>query len=240
MLKNIKSRKIIGLGLCLFYGTSFLIYLAPVLAGVLVQHASIIVAAYLILFIAGMGVVFLKEWGRKTIVYLNILMCFYFVVLFLQYPDFVEPSYMFMCILAALFFNQPVVRMEFQTGGQFIRKSILIVDDDEGVIKTVKRILLPNGYSALTAKSGEKGLQIAKLQRPDLIILDVILPGIKGREVCSILKEDEQTRDIPVLFLTAKDSPDDIKAEMAAGGISHLTKPVNARLLLAEIKKILG
>ena len=68
------------------------------------------------------------------------------------------------------------------------RLKVLIVDDDEGILKTVQRILLPNGYSVLTAVTGERGLQIAKLQKPDLIILDVLLPGMKGREVCAMLK----------------------------------------------------
>ena len=83
-------------------------------------------------------------------------------------------------------------------------------------------------------------MQIARVQKPDLIILDVILPGIKGREVCAILTEDEETREIPIVFLTAKDSPDDIDAEMAAGATSHLAKPVDAKALLSEIKRIIG
>jgi DNA-binding response OmpR family regulator len=104
----------------------------------------------------------------------------------------------------------------------------------------IQKILLPKGYSVLAAQTGEKGIQVAKLQKPDLIILDVILPGIKGRDVCVRLKEDEETKSIPVIFLTAKDSPDDIKAELATGGLTHLTKPVHARTLIAEIKKVLG
>ena len=116
----------------------------------------------------------------------------------------------------------------------------MIVDDDEGFQKIIKHILLPAGYSVLTATTGERGLQTAKNQKPDLILLDVILPGVKGRELCSMLKSDSETKDIPVIFLTAKDSPDDIDAEIAAGAISHLTKPVDGKLLLGEIKKILG
>ena len=81
---------------------------------------------------------------------------------------------------------------------------------------------------------------MAQRLKPDLIILDVILPGIKGREVCLRLKENKDTRDIPVMFLTAKDSPDDIKAEKEVGGICHLTKPVDNKQLISEIEKILG
>ena len=119
-------------------------------------------------------------------------------------------------------------------------KSILIVDDDKGLLKVIRAGLMFNGYEVYTAATGEKGLQLAKKKKPNLIILDVILPGIKGREVCARLKEDSETRDIPVIFLTAKDSPDDIKAELEVGAITHLTKPINTQQLIAEIKKILG
>ena len=72
------------------------------------------------------------------------------------------------------------------------------------------------------------------------ILLDVILPGIKGREVCRKLKEDETTKDIPVIFLTAKDSPDDVKAEKEVGGEEHLTKPVTSKVLVSAVNKILN
>ena len=119
-------------------------------------------------------------------------------------------------------------------------KCILIVDDDKGLLKVIRAGLMFNGYDAYTAATGEKGLQLAKKKKPNLIILDVILPGIKGREVCARLKEDSETKDIPVIFLTAKDSPDDVKAELEVGAISHLTKPINTQQLIAEIRKILG
>lgn len=119
-------------------------------------------------------------------------------------------------------------------------KKILIVDDDRGLIKMLEANLLAGGYKVITAMTGEKGIEMARRFKPDLIILDVLLPGIKGREVCSRLKEDDETRDIPVLFLTAKDSPDDVRAEMEVGAVSHLTKPLNPKLLEEEMKKILG
>ena len=118
-------------------------------------------------------------------------------------------------------------------------KSVLVIDDDETLIRTVRPILISQGYAVLAANSGELGLEIAKQQKPDLVILDVILPGIKGREVCKALKEDNETKDIPVIFLTAKDSPDDIQAEMALGAQTHLTKPVGAKVLIATVRKVL-
>ena len=77
-------------------------------------------------------------------------------------------------------------------------------------------------------------------QRPDLIILDVIMPGIKGRELCTKIKSYEVLKNIPVVFLTAKDSDDDIKAELDAGAVTHLTKPIDSAKLVTVVKSILG
>ena len=140
-----------------------------------------------------------------------------------------------------LFFVQPSVKAKFRDPfGVANKKRILVVDDDKGLVTMLKTTLSANGFEVFTALTGEMGIQQARRRRPGLIILDVILPGIKGREVCMRLKEDADTRSIPVVFLTAKDSPEDVKAELSAGGISHITKPVNSQKLLAEIKRVLG
>lgn len=118
-------------------------------------------------------------------------------------------------------------------------KSILVIDDDETLIRTVRPILMTNGYSVLTSNTGEEGLRVAAAQQPDLILLDVIMPGLKGREVCLKLKKDQRTKQIPVIFLTAKDSQDDIDAELEAGAQAHLTKPVHRESLLATVDRIL-
>ena len=119
-------------------------------------------------------------------------------------------------------------------------QSILVVDDDETVTKTIRPVLIANGFSVLSASSGEDGLRIAREQKPDLILLDVILPGIKGREICKRLKADSGTKHIPVVFLTAKNSEDDVQAELEAGAAAHLTKPVNYQALLTMLQNILG
>jgi putative two-component system response regulator len=82
-------------------------------------------------------------------------------------------------------------------------------------------------------------MRIAQEQNPSLIILDVIMPGIKGRDVCKRLKAEPKTASIPVVFLTAKDSPDDIAAEVSAGAETHLTKPINPKLLIATVAGLL-
>ena len=118
-------------------------------------------------------------------------------------------------------------------------KNILIIDDDKGLLRILSSNLETEGCKVLVAETGEEGLKIAQAEKPDIILLDVILPGLKGREVCAQLKENRDTKDIPVIFLTAKDSPDDVKAEMEIGAVAHLTKPVDSRKLVAEIKHIL-
>ena len=119
-------------------------------------------------------------------------------------------------------------------------KKILLVDDDPGVHVIIVPILSKAGYYALSAKNGEQALQQALNERPELIILDVIMPGIKGRDLCKKIKAYDVLKDIPVIFLTAKDSQDDVEAELQAGAITHLTKPVNPTELLKAIHEIIG
>jgi len=119
-------------------------------------------------------------------------------------------------------------------------KKILVVDDDKGFLKMIRVGLMNHGFDVLSADTGEKGIQLAQKKSPDLIVLDVLLPGIKGREVCVKLKQDKNTSSIPVMFLTAKDSPDDVRAEIEAGAVTHLTKPVDFKKLVLEIKHILN
>ena len=118
-------------------------------------------------------------------------------------------------------------------------KKILIVDDDPGVHLIVVPILSKAGYVVVSAKTGEQGLHLALNERPDMIILDVIMPGIKGRDLCVKIKHYDVLKNIPVVFLTSKDSEDDIKAELEAGAVSHLTKPVNPQQLLQLVKSII-
>ncbi len=119
-------------------------------------------------------------------------------------------------------------------------KKILLVDDDTGAHMIIVPILSQAGYSVISAKNGEQALHLALDQRPDLIILDVIMPGIKGRDLCRKIKAYDVLKNIAIVFLTAKDSEDDVKAELEAGAITHLTKPVNPTALLRTIEDIIG
>ncbi len=117
---------------------------------------------------------------------------------------------------------------------------ILIIDDDKTLQLMLKTVLLSNGFDVVSTFSGEEGLALAESEKPDFIILDVIMPGLKGREVCRRLKANPETKAIPVLFLTSKDSEDDVAAELQAGAVGHVIKPVNSMSLVRKIKQILG
>ena len=119
-------------------------------------------------------------------------------------------------------------------------KKILLIDDDPGQHLVIVPILSKAGYAVISSKSGEQGLLLALNERPDLIIMDVIMPGIKGRDLCKKIKSYDVLKDIAVIFLTAKDSQDDIKAELQAGAITHLTKPVDPADLLQAIERVIG
>jgi CheY-like chemotaxis protein len=119
-------------------------------------------------------------------------------------------------------------------------KKILLVDDDAGAHLVIVPILSKAGYTVISAKDGEHALQLIFKERPDLIILDVIMPGIKGRDLCKKIKTYDVLKDIPVFFLTFKNSEDDVKAELEAGAIAHLTKPVNPTDLLQTVEGIIG
>ncbi len=241
MTRDKRSAAVI-ISLCVvMYGTALLSFLAnPDMFGDVPfpLHRQVVVFLFFTLSLVSLVMLLFKEWSRKIFLGGNALLCIYLAAGGLALAPGEAVPFILFNILMLLFFIQDKIKLVFDRKWKYARKSVLVVDDDEGLVKAVKGILLPNGLSVLTATSGEKGIQIAKLQKPDLIILDVILPGIKGREVCATLKQDEATKDIPVLFLTAKDSLYDIHAEMAAGAVSHLTKPVHAKTLLAEVRRI--
>ena len=231
--------KIVGGSLALLYILSFVACLGYLTIPDVRLFAVLLLVLFVILLIASVSAARKEEWGRKLLVVANGFLFLYLVGLVALGIELLPSFYLLLPVSIAVFFGREKIRVVFQGKAPYLRKSILVIDDDQGLLKMIKPLLLSNGYSVLVATTGEKGLQIAKKQKPDLIILDVILPGIKGRQVCVNLKEDADTQRIPVLFLTAKNSPDDVQAEIAAGGIAHITKPFRAHRLLEEIERSL-
>ena len=119
-------------------------------------------------------------------------------------------------------------------------RTILLVDDEESVRKIVGRRLEIDGYRVLTADSGEEGLKIAQEQLPDLVLLDIMMPKMKGRDVCARLKADPKTAHIPVIFLTALGLADHIKAGMDLGAEDYIVKPFEPTELKERIKVCLS
>lgn len=231
--------RLIGIGLAVLYGISALVYWYADQAHAS-PHAALLLVLFGLLLAGSLAAAFLNEWGRRLLVSGNVVLGVYLIKLSLDSGDFMPVGYILMSMITLLFFDQSNIRMCFHPAAKTAKKTILIIDDDEILRKTVEHVLRTHGYVVLLAATGEEGLQLAESQCPDLIILDVILPKMKGREVCRRIKENKITRHIPVVFLTAKDSPDDIRAEMEAGGETHLTKPVNSKVLAAAIQEILG
>ena len=264
MQKKSPDIVVIGFGLSLIYSLGLLIYLwafvysfldpqaimkANFVAGKfatiaeLQKHAVFLWVLYLPQVIGFLALANFKEWGRRLLIAMNIslFLLVAYKMLFGHNPvDFLSTMQILINMVLVVYLSQPRVKEQFQGSSPLLNKRILVVDDDRGLLKMVKACLSPHGYEVYTALTGEEGLRLASSKKPVLIILDVMLPGIKGREVCEKLKEDPDTRRIPVYFLTAKDSPDDVKAEIEAGGLSHITKPIEPPQLLAEIKKIVG
>jgi len=118
-------------------------------------------------------------------------------------------------------------------------EKILIVDDEEDVLELVRYNLDRSGYHIETASSGEEALSKARKSMPELIILDLMLPGIDGLEVCKKLKGDVKTEHIPVVMLTAKGDESDIVTGLELGAEDYITKPFSPKVLIARVRRIL-
>jgi two-component system phosphate regulon response regulator PhoB len=118
-------------------------------------------------------------------------------------------------------------------------KKILIVEDEADILELVAYNLTREGYRTLNAKSGEDALKKSRTEMPDLIILDLMLPGIDGLEVMKTLREDSATKQIPTIMLTAKGEEADIVAGLELGADDYITKPFSPRVLLARVRAVL-
>jgi DNA-binding response OmpR family regulator len=120
------------------------------------------------------------------------------------------------------------------------KKKILAVDDDSTALGALRQILTQKGYDVTTAGNGEDALAILAAASFDLVILDVVMPGMTGYEVCRTLRQDPRTQDVPVIFLTAKGLLVDMAAGEDAGSDLYLIKPVLATKLLNMVAMFLS
>jgi two-component system phosphate regulon response regulator PhoB len=119
------------------------------------------------------------------------------------------------------------------------RAHIFVVDDEPDILELVHYNLTQHGYEVSCSLSGEEGLVQMRARPPDLLLLDVMLPGMDGLEVCKALKQDSRTADLPIIMLTARSEEADIVAGLELGADDYLTKPFSTRVLLARIKAVL-
>ncbi|OGS22345.1 MAG: hypothetical protein A2252_05320 [Elusimicrobia bacterium RIFOXYA2_FULL_39_19] len=116
---------------------------------------------------------------------------------------------------------------------------ILIVDDDQDAVDTTRETLEYGGYEVVSAYDGDKGLELAQKIKPDLVVLDIMMPGTNGFIVCAKLKTDPATKHIPVLMLTGKDLGEDVEKALEMGADWYVTKPYDIQYLLRNVKKLL-
>ena len=119
-------------------------------------------------------------------------------------------------------------------------KRILVVDDEIRVLAVIQRRLESVGYEVVTALDGNDALRKARSEKPDLIVLDLILPGFNGFQICGMLKRDLQFRQIPILILSARSQEKDIEEGKHMGAEAYMTKPYKHEELLAKIAELLA
>lgn len=120
------------------------------------------------------------------------------------------------------------------------RKKVLVVDDSRTALFMVTTILRKERYDLVTASDGEQALEMASAERPDLILMDVIMPRKTGFEACRELKRREDTKTIPVILVTTRGEGENIEAGFQSGCNDYVTKPINAQELLTKVRDHVG
>ena len=118
-------------------------------------------------------------------------------------------------------------------------KEILIVDDEPGIVVPIQFLMEQQGYLVMIAERGEDALDLIYKYKPDLVLLDIMLPGIDGYEVCEIIRLNPDYREIKIIFLTAKGREVDIAKGLALGADAYITKPFSNDELVASVKELL-
>ncbi|HEX7125178.1 MAG TPA: response regulator [Thermodesulfobacteriota bacterium] len=119
-------------------------------------------------------------------------------------------------------------------------KTILVVEDEKTLLKLESILLKSRGYRVIGATSGSEALALVQQEKPDLVLLDVMLPGIDGFKVCAHLKGAAETRDIPVVMLTARTRQEDIARGREVGANEYITKPFQSAQVTRVIARLLG
>ncbi len=119
------------------------------------------------------------------------------------------------------------------------KKKLLLADDDPR-LRALVRLSLGDHFDLLEAKNGQEALDLANAHKPDLVMLDVVMPALSGFEVCARMKQSPATRDIVVVMLTGRNSPDEVSKAFELGADAYITKPFSPRDLLDRILELLS
>jgi two-component system phosphate regulon response regulator PhoB len=119
------------------------------------------------------------------------------------------------------------------------QKRILLIEDEKDIAELVRHVLTREGHAVSRAATGEEGLRLARAEPPNLILLDLMLPGVDGLDVCRALKRDRATDGIPIVMLTARSEESDIVVGLELGADDYVTKPFSPKVLAARVRAVL-
>ncbi len=119
------------------------------------------------------------------------------------------------------------------------RKKIVVIEDEPDIVEVVSYNLKREGYNVLSVERGDEGLNLVRNQSPNLVILDLMLPGMDGLSICQQMKSDPLVRDIPVIIISGKGEESDVVIGLELGADDYLTKPFRGRELVARVKAVL-
>jgi CheY-like chemotaxis protein len=121
-----------------------------------------------------------------------------------------------------------------------MRKKILIVDDSATIHMMVRMVLGKDRYILLTANDGQEAVEQARAHKPDLVVMDVVMPRMTGFEACRALRQQEATKDVPIILVTTRGEPESVQRGYESGCSDYVTKPINGLELLTKVQSCLG
>ena len=119
------------------------------------------------------------------------------------------------------------------------KKLVHVVEDEEDISKLIEYNLLSQGFNVVCSENGDVALKSIKEEKGDLVLLDIMLPGIDGYRVCEIIKSNDSTRDLPIIMLTAKSQEEEIVKGLEMGADDYITKPFSQKVLIARVQNVL-
>lgn len=118
-------------------------------------------------------------------------------------------------------------------------KKVLVVDDDPYILMSMEFLMRKNGYDVMIARNGTEAMDFINSNKPDLVLLDIMMPDVDGYSICEWIKSNEATKDIIVVFISAKTAEEDIKHGLSLGAALYINKPFSTRNLMTQVSSLL-